>query len=158
MPTIMIRSAGAKFPPEYSDRNLLLLYLSLSLSPILSSQVRLLSHIPLDTWQSQNVWLEKAVMTVSLALWVLELPNFSAWSQPLRLEKMGPPVSVVKHLIRGTENMWRFLAVIRSGCFLVSSDEYLILRKIVQILDMRYLVNMVNFRQYTACICNTHYM
>jgi len=30
---------------------------------------------------------------------------------------MGSPVSVVKHLIRGTEIMWRFLADIRTGCF-----------------------------------------
>ena len=43
------------------------------------------------------------------------------------------------------------LAAIRIGCSLVSIDGYLILKKIVQILDMQYLA-------YTPNICNTRYM
>jgi len=30
---------------------------------------------------------------------------------------MGSPVAVVRHLIGGTDIMWRFLAAIRAGCF-----------------------------------------
>jgi len=35
----------------------------------------------------------------------------------LRAGKMGSPVSVLRHLIQATEITWRFLAVIRTGCF-----------------------------------------
>ena len=151
----MVRLAGAKFPPEYSeDRNLTVktqcviqMWLSGNCiaSPVVSvgsktwhgsgcisicpasfirvtvtvtdphsTEVGSLSHIsPWHLTVSECLsW--PAVMTISLALWVLELSNFSAWNTPLRAGKMGSPYSVVRHLIQGTENMWRYLAVISS--------------------------------------------
>jgi len=47
---------------------------------------------------------------------------------------MGSLVSVVRHLIQGTEITWRFLAIICSchqNRLFLSSDGYLILKKIV---------------------------
>ena len=58
---------------------LLLLYLSLNLIPQKSAHYL---TFPLDTWQSQKCLFWPAVVTVSLALWVVELSNYSAWNKP----------------------------------------------------------------------------
>jgi len=135
--TIMIRSAGAKFPPEYSSRNLivktvcvkqmwlsgscraspvvsvisktrltrlihsslqqslqhgtvvaaflyvlLLLYLSLIVTDHHTTKFGLSSHISPRHLTVSECLSWTAVITISLALWVLELLNHCAWNKP----------------------------------------------------------------------------
>ena len=71
----------------------LLVYLSLSLSQPHSTKVSLLSHI--SSW---HLTISKclswtAVMIVLLALWVLELSNFSAWNKPINKRRKNGVIS-----------------------------------------------------------------